>query len=100
MDKAWTRRNGANDPFVRSGRALQEVFIDLPALRCCINVSALRLEHIAAPCHHGHRRARNTGQVLERSFASPGCAGAKKTGPLFCFILSQTPPGKRDVIAL
>jgi hypothetical protein len=54
---AWTRRNGANDPFVQSGRALQEVFTDLPALRSRINVSGLRSEHIAAPGHHGYQRA-------------------------------------------
>jgi hypothetical protein len=96
---AWTRRNGANDPFVRSGRALQEVFIDLSALRSRINVSGLRSEHIAAPGHHGYQRASvpNIGPALERSFASPGCAGAGKTGP-FRFVLSQTSAGKRDVI--
>jgi len=36
----------AFDPDVWSGRALQEAFVDLSALRSCINVSGLWLEHV------------------------------------------------------
>ena len=36
----------AFDPNVWSGRALQEAFVDLSALRSCINVSGLWLEHV------------------------------------------------------
>ena len=34
-------RHDANDPIVWSGRASQEGFVDLSALRSCINVSGL-----------------------------------------------------------
>jgi hypothetical protein len=99
---AWTRRNGANDPFVQSGRALQEVFIDLPALRCRINVSGLRSEHIAAPGHHGYQRASvlNTGQALETGLGKIICVTRVRRRREDPFILSQTSAGKRDVIAL
>ena len=36
----------AIDPFVWSGRASQENFVDLSALRSCINVSGLCLERL------------------------------------------------------
>jgi hypothetical protein len=40
-EKKIARENDASDPFVWSGRASQEVFVDLAALRSCINVSGL-----------------------------------------------------------
>src|SRR5258708_24747912 len=93
----------ARDPNVWSGRASQEVFTDLSALRSCINVSGLGLERCCAPGHHGYQRAcvLITGQASNGPFGSPGFAGAGKTGPPSRFILSQTSAGKCDyVIAL
>jgi hypothetical protein len=94
---AWTPRNGANDPFLWSGRALQEVFIDLSASRSCINVSGLRLEHNAAAGHHGYQRASvlDTGQVLEIT----GARGRREDPP-FRSIVSRTAATKRNAICL
>ena len=39
--RLWKSGAAASDPHVWSGRALQEVFVDLAALRSCINVSGL-----------------------------------------------------------
>ena len=78
-------------------------FIDLSALRSCINVSGLGLERFGAPGHHGYQRAcvLISGQASNGPFGSPVFACAGKTGPPFRFILSQTSAGKRDyVIAL
>jgi hypothetical protein len=84
---AWTRKNGAYDPFVWSGSALQEVFIDLSALRSWTTLSGFRLEHFAAPGHHRYRRGtagrerpvRQHTHLLERSdCGAPGFPGTKE----------------------
>src|ERR1700730_14355357 len=62
------------DPNVWSGRALQEVFVDLSALRSCINVSGLCLERACAPGHHGYQRA----CVLISGQASKGAIGVTR----------------------
>jgi hypothetical protein len=72
-------------------------FIDLAALRSCIDVSGLALERIVAPGHHGYQRA----CVLITGQASSGahlCAG--KTDPPSRCILLQTSTGKRGLCHL
>ena len=73
----------ARDPNVWSGRALQEVFVDLSALRSCINVSGPLTGACCAPGHHGYQRACGliSRQASNGPFGSPGFAGAGKTGP-------------------
>jgi hypothetical protein len=95
---AWTPRNGANDPFLWSGRAFQEVFIDLSASRSCINVSGLRLEHNAAPGHHGYQRA----SVLNTGVKITGARGPRedRSSVPFRFIVWRTSARKQDVIRL
>jgi hypothetical protein len=63
------RAPSIHDPNVWSGRASQEVFVDLSALRSCINVSGLCLERRYAPGHHGCQRARGliSGQASKRA---------------------------------
>src|SRR6201988_4146248 len=67
----------SNDPNVWSGRALQEVFVDLAdtVLHQCIRP----LIGACAPGHHGYQRACDliTGQASTGLFGSPvfGCAG-------------------------
>ena len=84
-----------NDPYVWSGRALQEVFVD-PAdavLHQCIRpLFGAR----CAPGHHGYQRACDliTGQASTGLFGSPVFACAGKTDLHHRLILSQTSAGK------
>jgi hypothetical protein len=58
------------DPNVWSGRASQEVFVDLSALRSCINVPGLCLERRYAPGHHGCQRDRSNYWITSSAVAS------------------------------
>src|SRR5450631_1860403 len=84
VDRKWLaeRRNGAFDPNVWSGRALQEVFVDLvvSGLASMYPVSSWSC---FAPDHHGYQRAcvLITGQASIGPFGSPVFACAGKTDP-------------------
>src|SRR5450432_4671704 len=81
------------DPNVWSGRALQEVFVDLSVavLHQCIRP----LVGAFAPGHHGYQRAcvLISGQASTVPFGSPVFACAGKTDPPSLLSLSQTSAG-------
>src|SRR5262245_596221 len=84
-------RSEAPDPFVWSGRALQEVFVDLADVRSCINVSGLRLELVCSRPSWISARVRSHYRTgLNGPFGSPVFACAGKTDPPSHLILSQT----------
>src|SRR5260370_6047661 len=82
------------DPFVWSGRELQEDFVELEAavLHQCIRP---QIEACGAPGHHGYQRAcvLISGQASIGPFGSPVFARARKTEPPSRLILSQTSAG-------
>ena len=84
-------RNGVFDPFVWSGRALQEDFVELAVavLHQCIRPL---IGACCAPGHHGYQRAcvLISGQASIGPLGSPVFARARKTDPPFCLVLSQT----------
>ncbi len=86
-------QNGAFDPDVWSGRALQEDFVELAVavLHQCIRP----LIGAFAPGHHGYQRAcvLVSGQASIGPFGSPVFACAGKTEPPSRLILSQTSAG-------
>ena len=84
------RQYGVHDPFVWSGRALQENFDELA-------VSGLAsmyptFDWSVAPCRHGYQRACNliSGQASRWPNGSPVLARAGKTEPPSRLVLSQT----------
>jgi len=91
----------AFDPNVWSGRASQEVFVDLSALRSCINVSGLDWS-ACAPSHHGYQRACGliSRQASNGPFGSPVFARAGKTDPPSRLDLSQTSAGNATMSSL
>jgi len=84
----------ARDPNVWSGRALQEVFIDLESavLHQCIRslIGAL------APDHHGYQRACDliSGQASNRAIRVTSVRVRREDRSPFRLILSQTSAGK------
>jgi len=92
--RGWHCRRAESDPDVWSGRASQEVFVDLAdaVLHQCIRppIGA----HLA-PGHHGYQRACDliSGQASNGPSGSPVLACAGKTGPPSRLILSQTSAG-------
>ena len=79
------------DPNVWSGRASQEVFVELAVavLHQCIRPL---IGARTAPGHHGYQRACDliSGQASDGPFGSPVLARAGKTGPPSRLNLSQT----------
>ena len=69
-------------------------FVDLSALRSCINVFGLMIG-ACAPGHHGYQRTcvLISGQASTGPLGSPGFARAGKTVPPSRLILSQTSAG-------
>ena len=90
----------AIDPNVWSGRALQEVFVELSVavLHQCIRP----LVGAFAPGHHGYQRAcvLISGQASTVPFGSPVFACAGKTDPPSLLILSQTSAGNGLLLRL
>src|ERR1700730_2387966 len=70
------------DPHVWSGRALQEVFVDLPE-RSLASMYPVSSWSCCAPDHHGYQRAcvLISGQASTGPFGSPVFACAGKTDP-------------------
>src|SRR5712675_415461 len=87
-------QNGAFDPYVWSGRALQ---VDFSELAVCGLASMYPVSDWScfAPDHHGYQRACDlvSGQASIGPFGSPVCARARKTEPPSRLILSQTSAG-------
>ena len=87
------RAPSIHDPYVWSGRALQENFADLA-------VSGLAsmyptFDWSVAPGHHGYQRACDliSGKASRRPNGSPVLARAGKTEPPSRLVLSQTSAG-------
>ena len=93
--KALARAPSTRDPNVWSGRASQEVFVELAVavLHQCIRPL---IGAFGAPGHHGYQRACDliSGQASIGPFGSPVFACAGKTEPPSRLILSQTSAGK------
>jgi hypothetical protein len=86
---ALTRRNGANNPFVWSGRPLQAVFIDLWASRSCI---CIRLLGARCCCGPSWISARLLSHYRSSCLRQPGYADAARASGVR-FILPQTRQG-------
>ena len=84
LDRKWLARgeNDAIDPNVWSGRALQEVLVDL-VISGLASMYPVSSWSCFAPDHHGYQRAcvLITGQASIGPFGSPVFACAGKTDP-------------------